>query len=42
MSLTSRALNLTYALTALLLILATTPARADEPIKIGLGMSLTG
>ena len=42
MSLTSRALSLTYALTALLLILAATPVRADEPIKIGLGMSLTG
>ena len=42
MSLTSRWIGLTCALAASLLIFAAAPARAEDPIKIGFGMSLTG
>ena len=42
MSLTSRSLGLTHALAAALLIFAAVSAHADDPIRIGFGMSLTG
>src|SRR5580658_6603157 len=42
MSPTSRSLGLTHALVAALLIFAAVSAHADDPIRIGFGMSLTG